>query len=307
MKITVATILAVLLFNASYLFPYWEWTPQTGRWINPKYAVMDTAESQFSKARDLHQEGQQREAIREYLKVVEHFPASEYAYKSLYELGNIHKSRGDDRKAFQYYQQIIDDYPQSPLFFDVLEKQSDIALRSLDRRSFGFRGSVASARGEKFSQVIDNYPYSEEAAEMAFDLASFYFSEGEYREASRLFSHLIDEYPGSRFADRSLYYLLESDLRSVPPVSTDTKKLQEIRRRAERFIMNNPGSGTIDEFRSLRERVVVREAEAYYAIASYYRRAGKNSAADYYFRLIMDNYGDTEYGKLAAREVAGDN
>ena len=44
----------LLIFLISYplllIYPYWEWTPETGRWINPKYAPKPTPEEQWKYA-----------------------------------------------------------------------------------------------------------------------------------------------------------------------------------------------------------------------------------------------------------------
>ena len=111
-------VIFVLFFAFAFsCFAYWEWTPQTGKWVNPKYAVKDTPKEQFEYAEKFRQEGNIEKAIREHKKLLEHYRNSEYAPKSCFALGEIYYNQGEYKKAFDYYQQIIDKYPQSELIF----------------------------------------------------------------------------------------------------------------------------------------------------------------------------------------------
>ena len=55
-KLGVLIIVGLLMgfLWAAPSFAYWEWTPQTGRWINPKYASKATPQEQYEWARGYH-------------------------------------------------------------------------------------------------------------------------------------------------------------------------------------------------------------------------------------------------------------
>ena len=67
-------VLAVLLPASS--FGYWVWTPKTGKWVNPKYAVKDTPKEQMEWAMWFYESGEYKRAISELEKLIENYPNS---------------------------------------------------------------------------------------------------------------------------------------------------------------------------------------------------------------------------------------
>ena len=49
---------------------YWVWTPKTGKWINPKYAVKDTPKQQMEWAMGFYEAGEYKRAISEFQKLI---------------------------------------------------------------------------------------------------------------------------------------------------------------------------------------------------------------------------------------------
>ncbi len=70
-KILFLVITFVIISCKAYGF--WEWTPETRKWINPKRYVQDTAKKQFEWAEKLKSAGSKEQAIREYLKLLKHY------------------------------------------------------------------------------------------------------------------------------------------------------------------------------------------------------------------------------------------
>jgi hypothetical protein len=60
----------IILMRSFYGLGYWEWTPQTKKWINPKYAVKSTPEEQFNYAEEFRKNGKIDIAIREHKKLL---------------------------------------------------------------------------------------------------------------------------------------------------------------------------------------------------------------------------------------------
>jgi len=49
-------------------------TPQTGTWINPKWAVKDTPAEQFEWAMRFYKSKDYKKAVDEFLKLVKYYP-----------------------------------------------------------------------------------------------------------------------------------------------------------------------------------------------------------------------------------------
>ena len=63
--ILIIFIILVLLGPSSLSFAFWMWTPETGEWVNPKFAVKDTPGEQLKYGMDFLVNKKYKEAIRE--------------------------------------------------------------------------------------------------------------------------------------------------------------------------------------------------------------------------------------------------
>jgi len=291
-----------LLLTASGIFAYWEWTPKTGKWINPKYAVKDTAKEQFELAEKYKEEGALEKAIREYEKLLKHYPDSEYAAQSCFCLAEVYQSTGDIRESFGYYQKIVDNYPQSPLVLEAVKRQSVMAEEQLKKNSIKFIGRQEE-KGDMLAKVVESHPYGEETPEKAMQLGSFYLEIKEFDKARDVFNGMVMRYTNPSVIEEAQFYLIKTEFLSTPEVSTDIKQYQEVKNRIDAFLLLYPDSSYGNEITSIRNQLSEREAKQYYEIASFYERTGKKDSAKHYYRILVDNYPETDYGKTAAKKL----
>lgn len=293
-----------LFISSSY--SYWEWTPQTKKWINPKYAVKETPEEQFNYAEEFRKNGKIDIAIREHKKLLKHYSKSEYAPKSCFILGEIYKEKGENKKAFDYFQMIINEYPSSPLVFSAIKIQSEIAEKNLkekDRRFLGFF-LKKEEKGELMSKVIENSPYDIEAVNRMFKLANFYYQIKEYEKGIEVLDKIIKNFPEKEDVQEEAKYLkIKYLLSSIPEKSYDTDMIEEIRDQILEFFIEYPDSKFKNEIKKIENILNEREAKNYYQIANYYEKAGKKKSAIYYYKKIVDKFPDTEYGKIANEKI----
>jgi len=287
-----------------HLYSYWEWTPQTGKWINPKYAVKDTPKEQFEYAEEFRKNGKIELAIREHRKLLKHYPKSEYAASSCFILGEIYKERGNNKKAFEYFQKIIDEYPASPLVFSAIKIQSEIADKELTREKRGpFKFLTNKEKPKYMSKVIENNPYNLENIERIFKLAEFYCKIKEYDESIGTLNKIIKNFPETEYCERAKYLIIKYSLELIPENSYDTDIIEEIREKILEFSIEYPENKFKDEIKSIENILDEKEAEMYYQIARYYERAGKRKSAIYYYKKLIEKFPDTKYGKIAYEKI----
>lgn len=285
-------------------FAYWEWTPKTGKWINPKYAVKDTPKEQFEWAEQFKKEGNIDIAIREYEKLVKHYPDSEYAAPSYFILGEIYRSKGENRKAFDCYQKIVENYPASPFLLEVIRRQAEIAEEEMKKNPgwFPFKRNDTE-KGEMLATVIENHPYAEGASEKALELGRFYLKNKDYKKAKEIFSDIIMRYTDSSVLEEARFYLIKTEFLSVPEVSTDIKKYEGVKKQINTFLALYPESSYKNEVLKIKNKVILNEAKVYFDIASFYERTGEKKSARYYYNIVAENYPDTDYGKEASKKL----
>ncbi|MCM8803941.1 MAG: tetratricopeptide repeat protein [Candidatus Omnitrophica bacterium] len=293
-----------LLISSTY--SYWEWTPQTKKWINPKYAVKDTPQEQFNYAEEFRKNGKIDIAIREHKKLLKHYPKSEYAPNSCFILGEIYKEKGEKKKAFDYFQKIINEYPSSPLVFSAIKIQSEIAEKSLNERDKGFFRFIVKKeeKGDLMNKVIESSPYDAEAIDRMFKLADFYYQIKEYEKGIEILDKIIKNFPEKKDVHEEVKYLkIKYLLSSIPEKNYDTDVIEEIKDQILEFSIDYPKSRFKDEIEKIEKVLDEKEAEKYYQIANYYERAGKKKSAIYYYKKIVDKFPNTEYGKIANEKI----
>src|SRR3989338_2412608 len=79
----------ILYIMAGPVFGYWIWTPESGKWENPKYAAKDTPEDQIAYAKKSYEEKNLKDALREFKKLLKYYPLSKEAPTAQYYAGRI--------------------------------------------------------------------------------------------------------------------------------------------------------------------------------------------------------------------------
>ncbi|MGC8976920.1 MAG: tetratricopeptide repeat protein [Candidatus Ratteibacteria bacterium] len=299
-------VLMVFFLLISFGYSYWEWTPQTKKWINPKYAVKDTPEEQFNYAEEFRKNGKIDIAIREHKKLLKHYSKSEYAPKSCFILGEIYREKGDYKKAFDYFQKIIDEYPSSQLVFSAIKIQSEIAeetLKTKERNLLKFL-TKKEEKGDLMNKVIENNPYALESIDRMFKLADFYYDIKEYEKGIEVLNKIIKNFPEKdEICEKAKFLRIKYLLTLIPDKNYDMDMIDEIKDRIFEFLSEYPESKFKDEIERIRKILDERGAKNYYEIARYYERAGKKKAAIYYYKKIMNEFSETEYGKIASEKI----
>lgn len=297
-------IFLIFAFLSFHSYSYWEWTPQTGKWINPKYAVKDTPEEQFKYAEEFRKNGKIEVAIREHKKLLKHYSKSEYAPSSCFILGEIYKERGDSKKAFEYFQKIVDEYPSSPLVFSAIKRQSEIADEKLEEKKGGiFRVFTRKEKTKYMNKVVENNPYDLENVDRMFKLAEFYFQIKEYDESLEVLSKIIKNFPQTEYSEKAKFLRIKYSINSIPDVNNDTDLIDEIREEIIAFLIEYPESKFKNEIENIVSILDEKEAEKYYQIARYYEKAGRSKSAIYYYKKIFDKFPETKYGKIAYEKI----
>ena len=89
MKRIILTLILLFSLLASQAYPYWIWTPKTGKWVNPKTQAKPTPKEQFDFAKSFYDIKKYEDAQREFRKLLRKFPKSAEAAESQYYLGLI--------------------------------------------------------------------------------------------------------------------------------------------------------------------------------------------------------------------------
>lgn len=278
---------------------YWEWTPETGKWINPKYAVKNTDKEQWEYAESFRKVGNNEAAIREYNKLVKHYPLSNYAPEALFELAKIYIASGDKEKAFNKLQEIVKKYPDYPNIADVLKMQREISVEMLEKKQIKFieRFKDTGKQLDSISSVIEAAPYEQETPPLILSLAARYAKDGNMEKAIELYGQVERDFPSTKWAEQARYQMLIYEINSIPEGSTDTARFSSVEIKIDQFISDFPSSPYNQQLLEKKKQLRNEIARRLFNVAEIYKKNGHKKSAEIYYEKIRTEYPDTEYAK----------
>lgn len=284
----------------------WVWTPESGKWTNPKYSVKETPELQLNYAQAIYDTGKCDDAIKEYRKLIKHYPKSRQAPEAQYYIGMCYEKMGKPYGAFKEYQVIIDKYPFSDRSPDVVQRQYDIAVALMEKSKPSFMDSVAGREYnivEIFQAVIKNAPYGKLAPQARYKMGLFLLEKKMYQEARDEFEKVVNDYPDSEYAKAAKYQIAITDAKRSPEFDREQKTTQIAVQELKDFVKAHPDAEMSEkaksEIASLREK----EAENNFHIAEFYEKQKKFDSARIYYNIITREYNDTAWSVKALQKI----
>jgi outer membrane protein assembly factor BamD len=172
---------------------YYELPGQTADWQRPR------AREQLAVAQQYFKDGDYTRALRASYRVVALWPLSDYAPDAQYLRGRCLEAKGKDEAAYSAYQELIDKYPRSNHYEDVLWRQYNIANRFLGGQwtklynVIPFFPSMDTAAG-MFSGIVTNGPYSDVAPHAQLRVGAAREKQKDYETAVKEYLKAADRY-----------------------------------------------------------------------------------------------------------------
>ncbi|MDD5115610.1 MAG: outer membrane protein assembly factor BamD [Candidatus Omnitrophica bacterium] len=304
MRRIILSLLFVSILFIQPAYPYWIWTPKSGKWVNPKNMPKDNPKEQFAYAKSFFDVSKYEDARREFRKLIKTYPKSAEAAESQYYLGLIEEAQGKLYEAYQAYQLVIDKYPFSERIQEVIEREYKIAEKFMTgekRKAFGITLPVENPAIEIFGKVVENSTYGPLAPRAQYKLGLVLKELKRYYEAEDEFNKVVSRYPDSEWASAARFQIAScrSSLSKGP--SYDQGAAQEAKQQFEEFVKEHPDAVlSLDAEKNIGQ-IREKEAQANYDIARFYEKQREFKSAKIYYNDLIDNYADS---KWAAEAVA---
>lgn len=308
MKRLSLVVIFMLYVMAGPAFGYWIWTPESGKWENPKYAAKDTPGDQLAYAKKSYDEKNLKDSLREFKKLLKYYPLSKEAPTAQYYVGRILEDLDNSYEAFKAYQKVIDTYPYTELVDDVIEREYKIADAFFSgAKKIKIIGKWQIPAKDKaieiFKAVSDNAPYGKYADLAKFKAGLAYKDIQDYNSAILMFKDLIDKYPNSSVMDKARFQLAEcSKLLAVKP-AYDQAPTNLARKEFEDFLKKHPDSEMAPDARLVVDKLKSREAENAYETGKFYEARRAPQSAIIYYKDIVKNYSDTAWAQKAQERL----
>lgn len=293
----------IILFSSSACYGAWIWTPETGKWINPKRAVKDTSEEQFKWAMEFYKSKEYKIAIAELNKLTRFYPNSRHAPQAQYYVGRCYEDMEEHYHAFLAYQKVIETYPHAKNRDEIIKREYDIGVLFFEGQKSRILGVALLPAIDKaieiFEQVVKNSPYGEYADKAQFKIGESYKKSSRFAEATLAFQKLVEEYPKSDLVNEANYQIAQcAYLASLDP-SYDQESTDAAIDRFEDFVKDVKDSSFSKEAEESLKRLREKKAESLYETARFYERTGHSRSAAIYYKELVDEYSDSSLAKDA--------
>lgn len=172
---------------------YYEPYGETAAWQRPR------AKDQLQVAEDAFTAKNYSTTIRAAHRLLRVWPFSDYAPRAQYLIARCLEADGKDEAAFNAYQNIIEKYPKSPQYNDVLWRQFAIAGRFLNGEWFRLWNTIPlytsmDETAKLYDKIVANGPYSEVAPYAQLKIGAAREKEKTYDEAVKAYNTAADRY-----------------------------------------------------------------------------------------------------------------
>ncbi|MDI6605686.1 MAG: outer membrane protein assembly factor BamD [Candidatus Omnitrophota bacterium] len=299
-----AVILLVLSVKTAY--PYWIWTPKTGKWINPKNAPKPSPKEQFEYALTLFEAKDYEEARRQFIILLKAYPKSLEASEGQYYLGRIQEEEGNLYEAYLAYQKVIDKYPFSERIQEIIERECKIGeafLAGAKRKVFGVTLPVDNPAIEIFTKTIENSTYGPEAPKAQYKLGLVLKGLMRYYEAEEAFNKVISNYPGSEWVEAAKYQIATCRAAISRGPAYDQGAAKEAQEKFEEFVREHPDAVLSEKAEENIEELKEKEAEGNFNIARFYEKQKQYESARIYYHEILNKCPDSPWAKKAEERL----
>ncbi len=303
---------SLLLCSMAYAVPAeasWIWSPDIGKWINPKNASKDTPELQLDWAMSFFNQKDWDRAIDEFEKLVETFPTSRLAAESVYYTGLCWEQRNDLSKASGSYQKLIDRYPYSDRIKEAIKREFEIANEFAGGGKVKMLG-VAVLPGqdkalELYTHIVKNAPYGSYGDQAQFQIGELYKRQGEYELSRKAYQTVVDEYPNSELVPKARYQIAYSSMLASKKSQYDEQHAQQAIQEFEEYKDKFPVAPQALEADESIKTIRSEKADRDLKVAEFYEDQKKWKSAKVYYEELIQNYPETNAAKEAKKKLDG--
>jgi outer membrane protein assembly factor BamD len=263
----------------------------------------------MNKARAEEEGRHWHSALKLYHKVTTRYGSSAYAAEALYRIGRIYQENKEYFKSFDSYQTMLQLYPSSQKFNQVVAEQYRIASLLLDGarpRVWGwFPGFRNRERAvEYFERIIANAPYSDYAPLSLMDVAKGQRMLGGTEEAIDALDRMINTYPRSVLTPDAYLKLANAYASLVAGPYYDQESTRQAVTYYEDYLILFPGDSGAAEAEKGLAKMKRTLAESKVILADYYFKYRKNyQAAKVFYNEAITVYPDSEVANRAKAKL----
>lgn len=294
-RISLILLIIAICFIATPIEAYWIWTPQTGKWTNPKYDAKPDPQQQFDYAMGFYNSGDYKRAIAEFNKLVRKFPKSKLAPEAQFFKGSSLEKLKDFYNAYLTYKKLVEKYPFAERISDILEAEFRIGNH--------FEESKPDLSVDIYSLMIEQSPYSDFSDHAQYKIGILHQKTQRHKEAKAAFDKLMKNYPDSKFFQRAKFQFAYSSYKLSLGPKYDQQQTESAVKEFQEFANETEDEELKKQAQEIIAELTDKQAEHAFAIAEFYRKLNKITSAVVYYEQIIKNYPQSNWAQAAKEKL----
>lgn len=282
----------------------WTYEPVEGsKWTRTRAQdQLDVAQEAF----DAKDYGLSLKAAR---RVVRVWPFSDYAPDAQYLVGLSYEMKEKDEKAFEAYQELLEKYPKSARYEEVLERQFTIANRFLGGQWFKLWGIIPffpsmDKTVEMYQEIIESGPYSGVAPKAQINIGVAREKQEDYASAVKAYETAADRYHDQRkIAADALYKAGEAYLEQATTAEYDQSVAGDAIATFTDFMTLYPDDPRVEEAQQKIAALKTEQARGSLIIARYYEKKKEWDGALVYYNEVLLQDPQSTYAEEAKQRI----
>jgi outer membrane assembly lipoprotein YfiO len=277
-----------------------------GRWVDapaPATQAAATADPELDRIEQLIRRRRGREARKPLVRWLKSHRGSPQFDRALYLMSSALYQHGDRIKAFYYLDELMDEYPESSLFYQALEKQYQMADAYLDGHNDRLLGLPILNREDEAIDMLfriqSRSPGSPLAEKALLRTADYYYFDRQYDLASDAYGFYIKQYPRSPQIAQVRLRQAFSNYAQFRGLKFDANPLVEARAQLMDAIITYPDLARQERLPSFVDKIDKTFAAKLYYTADFYRRTHEPRAAVYLYRYLVVAYPESKEASQA--------
>lgn len=271
----------------------------------------------IAEIKKLVQEGEARAARDIVKQLKEEFPDRAGPDLDLFVAGELQYWKNHYGKALVKYEKLLKNYPGSEFADAALQREYDIAQAYLGGRKkvvLGFIRISGYAEGVEIMEKVSDRAGIDEpnsvGLKAAIAVAEHYERTEQYLEGYLKWSEIASYWETGPVGKRAIYRMAEDNFlaynRHAPKerYRFDASKLTTAKTYYERFLALYPEEAAENDVPAKIKQIDEDMAYKQFRIGQYYRRVGKDRAANLYFDMVIQSWPKTEAAEMARQAIA---
>ena len=282
---------------------YYEPYGQKADWMRPRAKdQLDVAEQSFTnKEYDV--------TLHAAHRIVRVWPLSDFAPDAEYLIGRCLEVKGKDEAAFNSYEAIIQKYPHSEKYEDVMWRQYFIAGRFLNGEWFRLWGTIPLYRSmdetaKLFSEIVTNGPYSDVAPKAQMQIGAAREKQKDYEDAVKAYAVAADRYQNQpAIAADALYREGLAYQKQAATAEYDQGTAGQAIATYTDFITLFPDDRRVPDAQKAIAAMKAQQVEGNFKIAQFYEKSRKWAGAVVYYNEVLQLDPNSSYATPARQRI----